>query len=172
MTISPGILGVSAAVLVAAVTAGTTFGAVPPMQQRDVKELLPATRIVASEYPAQLAFPDHYPLVTRARRYEIEDLGERGLYSQARYNYRAAYAAYYPEEDQDDAYARDADLAEPEPGPAPEPGVVLAEQAEPAAVPQAPAAAAANAPPEPVGPEVAEVGARSIDVAAELAARN
>jgi hypothetical protein len=168
MNLSPGILGVSAAVLIAGVAGGAMFGAVPPMQQRGIHELLPEARTVAIAYRPQGELPDHYPLITRAGRYEVEELGERGLYSQRRYNYRAVYADYYPQDVYvDDGRSYEAELADAELAVAR--GVSAAPDA---GSQQATAADAENAPLEPVGPAVAEVSARYIDVAAELASRN
>lgn len=156
MQVSPGILGVSAAVLVAGVAAGAALGTVPPMQQRGFTEWLPEQPVVAQELRPTGDFPDHYPLVTRAGRFEVHELGERGLYSQARYGYRTFdatyYAAAYDEPDHDPAWARS------EPEPAVEPAVAPAPQPD-----------EHGAPLPPVGAEVAEVNARRIDVVAELA---
>ena len=164
MQFSPRVLGVSAAVLVAGVAAGAALGSVPPMQQRGVHELLPQANTVALDYPETTELPDHYPLVTRTGRFEVHELGERGLYSQARYHY---LDAYYPVEEYDAGYGEEfAGQAEP--------AVVAAVAAAPAtseAQPLEPTSSDADAPLAPVGPAVAEVTPRIVDVAAELAGR-
>jgi hypothetical protein len=156
MELSPRVLGVGAAVLVAGILGGAALGTVPPMQQRGVQDMLPEARPVAADHRAQGDLPDHYPLVTRAGRFEVHELGERGLYSQARYAYRDAYA-YYSEGDWDQA-GYEADFAAEQ-----EPTVVAATE---------PPADDPTAPLEPAGPAVAEVTPRIIDVAAQLAARD
>ncbi|HEY6817670.1 MAG TPA: hypothetical protein VI168_19205 [Croceibacterium sp.] len=148
MQLSPGILGAGAAVLVAGIAAGDALGTVPPMQPRGVAELLPQARTVAFAGRFEGDLPDHYPLITRSGRYEVHELGERGLYSQARFGYRQRYlAAHYPTE------AESAPALETAPadvaGLAPEPDD--------------------PAPLAPAGPAVAKVTPRMIDVAAELA---
>ena len=167
MRVSPGILGAGAAVLVAGVTAGNAFGTVPPMQMRGMHELLPQARTVAYAAGPGTAWPDHYPLITAAGRFEVHELGERGLYSQARYSYRNAYlAAYYPVEEAEPGY----DLAWAAEG---EPARVVEDAPEvvEVAVYEAPQPAD-GAPAAPAGAVVAQVTPRMIDVAAELALRH
>src|SRR5688572_14364585 len=98
MELSPRILGMGAVVLVAGI-AGSALGTVPPMQQRGASELLPEARTIAFDHRPQADLPDHYPLGTRTGTVAVSELGERGLYSQARYAWRAAYAAYDPDAD-------------------------------------------------------------------------
>lgn len=164
MQVSPGVLGVSAAVLVVGVAAGAAFGSVPPMQQRGVHEFLPEARTVAIDYPERDDLPDHYPLITRNGRVEVHELGERGLYSQARYSYRQL-DAYYPVEIDDHGHdTAIAAAAEPALARVPEPGSDDAMRLEPASDKR-------GAPLAPVGRAVAEVTPRMIDVQAELAGR-
>lgn len=95
------------------------------------------------------ALPDHYPIVTPAGRYDVGELATRGLYAQQRFGWREADYAPLPEP----AFAGDpAALAE-----APLPAI----DARPAAAPVQPPDL-----PAPGG----ESKARTIDVAAELAA--
>jgi hypothetical protein len=163
MDLSPRLLGVSAAVLVAGIAAGAALGTVPPMQQRGTAEWLPEARPVAFAHRPQADLPDHYPLVTRTGTIEVHELGERGLYRQARYAWRQL-DAYYPEEDGTDAgYA-------PREGAAQEQPVAVMAQAQGAASWER-ESGAATAPLEPVGAAVAEVTPRIVDVAAELARR-
>ena len=159
MQLSPWILGAGPAVLIAGVAGGAALGTVPPMQQRGVHELLPQAREIAFAGQPQADLPDHYPLITRAGRFEVGDLALRGLYSQARYNYhRGWYAATDPADlGFDSVTAVEADP------------VVMVELA-----PDIDWSPPAESPEEsiaPVGATVAEVTPRVIDVAAELAAR-
>ena len=156
MHTSPGLLGVSAVVLIAGIAGGVVLGTVPPMQQQGARDMLPQGQTVALAEGAQSAFPDHYPLITRAGRFEVHELGERGLYSQPRYGAREAYA-YYTAEEWNEAGFDSAAAAVPvvaEPAPA------IESHAEDHATPLA-----------PIGPTVAEVTPRIVDVAAALAAR-
>jgi hypothetical protein len=164
MDLSPRLLGVSAAVLVAGIAAGAALGTVPPMQQRGTAEWLPEARPVAFAHRRQADLPDHYPLVTRAGTIEVHELGERGLYRQARYAWRQL-DAYYPEEEDWAGHDSDA-VAEPQPA------VVYAAATDTGAPSwRQPEPEAATAPLEPVGAAVAEVTPRIVDVAAELARR-
>lgn len=165
MELSPRVLGVSAAVLVAGILGGAALGTVPPMQQRGVLDSLPEARTLAFDHRAQGDLPDHYPLITRTGRFEVHELGERGLYSQARYAYRNVYAYYPEEEGVEDGYQSDYAVGL-------EPAALASAEPETwRAAPVEPMADDPTAPLEPVGPAVAEVTPRIIDVAAELAAR-
>jgi hypothetical protein len=166
MDLSPRVLGVSALVLLAGILGGAALGTVPPIQQRGVTEWLPEARTLAFDHRAHGDLPDHYPLVTRAGTFEVHELGERGLYSQARYSYRDAYASYYPEDEwAEDGYEGDyaAEM---------QPAVAIAAEPAAGAASWEREADEATAPLEPVGPAVAEVTPRIVDVAAELAARD
>ena len=167
MQLSPGILGVGAAVLIMGIAGGSALGSVPPMQQRGMHELLPQARDLEFASASSVAWPDHYPLVTRGRRFDVDELGERGLLSQARYSYRA-YDEYadYPLVEPEDAAFDAAQASEPEPA-----VVVVAGLAPDAAgEPVSPDDGAASVAPD--DPVVAEVTPRTIDVAVELARRN
>ena len=75
------------------------IGKVPPIQPMGIETVLPQANIVAIDYRQDRALPDHYPLVTPQGRFEVHELADRGLYSQARY-------APYPYDDYEAELAR------------------------------------------------------------------
>lgn len=93
MISSPITWGAGLACVVGGAIAGTALGSTPVIERASVAELLPQTSAFAADIAPTIRseqLPDHYPLVTRRGTVPVDQLAERGLYSQPRY--RAFYA--------------------------------------------------------------------------------
>ena len=144
--------------------AGTALGSTPILDR-------PALGVYYQSHDgAQIAsgdarvLPDHYPLVTRAGTVPVEELSDRGLFSQARYRAIYGVGGYAPAQ-----FAE----AEYEPDAAPGPSDASLRIGDPASAPQQPAAAPAAPLDLAAGPAnlTATGSAKTIHVATALAMR-
>lgn len=187
MRFTPRVLGAVAAILVTGIASGAIIGDVPPMTRLAQQDLLPEANTIAIDYRQDRDLPDHYPLVTPQGRFEVYELADRGLYSQARYA-PYPYDEYdeYDEYEYDEYGEHDAELAYAEleaayaAEPDEEPGAQFAMAAragEMIGIPPAPVPERRPGPPPPeynsadAAPAVASVTPRVIDVRKELPAR-
>lgn len=154
MTKSPILWGAGLACALGGAIAGNALGSTP-MTDRAAIGLFYQTHDMANANGGDArALPDHYPLVTRRGVTPVEQLSDRGLFSQARYRSFEAVAVAA------DSYSYD----DPGPGPAFEDDAVpQVQMAEPTS-PQPPLALAE-------GPAQVNGQARIIDVQATLAMR-
>lgn len=176
MRFTPQVLGAVAAILVTGVASGAILGDVPPMTRVSQQDLLPEARTIAIDYRQDRNLPDHYPLVTPRGRFEVHELADRGLYSQARYaSYR--YAAYddYTEHDYEVELAHAELEAAYESEPEVRPAARVAVTAEAGEMVELPPATIPESPPQYRSADAAYAAAsgtpRIIDVREELPAR-
>lgn len=165
MTKSPFFWGAGLACAMGGAVAGSALGSTPILDRPTLTSFYASHADAQAPGAARDTPPDHYPLVTRAGTVPVGELGQRGLYSQARY--RTTFAAIgsseapYPE----DNYSSPLPGREVTPAPAPanDEGRAGGE-----AVAEAPAA-----PLRLAGPADVEErdGAKLIDVSTTLAMR-
>lgn len=84
MTIPLPILGAGIACALGGAVAGNALGSAPVLDRSTLATLYQSHDSEAPE-ESERVLPDHYPLVTRSGTVPVAALGERGLYSQARF---------------------------------------------------------------------------------------
>lgn len=171
MQFTPRLAGAMAVVVATGIAGGALLGQVPPIKLIGTDTTLPEARTLALDYLETRALPDHYPIVTPRGRFEVYELAERGLYSQARYapytfadrdaalvNARldAAYAELVETEEEADAEARSV-----------APGPIETAAADTRAIRLDPSVRVRG---EADAPAMPAITPRTIDVAMELAA--
>lgn len=162
MTKSPILWGAGLACALGGAVAGTALGSAPVLDRSFLGTYYQAHNDGAMDSREVRALPDHYPLVTRSGTVPVEQLSERGLFSQARYRSFFAMADSAPVEFDEARY-------EPEPEPPTDEALSIGDP------PRAPALDETRAEPLALaaGPaSVTAVGeAKAVDVAAALAMR-
>ncbi|WP_375289909.1 hypothetical protein [Qipengyuania sp.] len=99
MISSPLTWGAGAACLIGGAIAGAALGSTPVIDRASMgafyaQEQDTSPPMVTDSAGEQL--PDHYPLVTARGTVPVEQLSDRGLYSQARYQSHFSYGEYDP----------------------------------------------------------------------------
>lgn len=98
MTQSPILWGAGLACALGGAIAGNAVGTTPVIDRPASENYYQTHRdTVAGEQRSQV-LPDRYPLLTKSGVVPVEQLSDRGLFSQARYRSFVAYTAPYPDD--------------------------------------------------------------------------
>ena len=99
MIASPLTWGAGAACLIGGAIAGTALGSTPVIDRTSIAAFYSQEQDTSSPMAPdspEKQLPDHYPLITARGTVPVEQLSERGLYSQTRYQSHYSYAEYEP----------------------------------------------------------------------------
>lgn len=94
MTEAPVLWGAALACALGGAVAGNALGSTPITDRSALESYYQAHEKAAIDQHENRALPDRYPLVTRSGVVPVEQLSDRGLFSQARYRPVLALAAH------------------------------------------------------------------------------
>jgi hypothetical protein len=94
MTEAPLLWGAALACALGGAVAGTALGSTPMTDRSALESYYQTHRTAADDQLENRALPDRYPLVTGSGVVPVEQLSDRGLFSQARYRPVIALAAH------------------------------------------------------------------------------